>query len=400
MLTKNATRLGDLKQFKITADGTDITSAVMMTNIWQDIYTPGWSAQLNIQDTSNIIHSVGLKQGTKIKITVQTDLPSIYTDGTKEFNFVLYKIDNRIMIKSRHQTYTLHLVSADMVLNQSKRVQKWYNDTPDNIVSNIMSQYIGASVDTISASNKVSVIVPNLSPFTSAQWLSKVSLNAGNADYIFFMNDDKKYSFMPVTTLYDSPNYSSGLKFVQRIADIKDASGSIDKDRILSIKGFHIEHYDGLSNIASGYFGGSTVWYDLINKEWKNKNSTYHSMTGDFGIDTKNNSVSFVPRHDISFSDQPNIFNTSDEWSTSRRRSIMVLNQDKVIIQLPGGGKYWEYIGKTCELELPAHEDQTGEAYDKYYKGKYLISSINHNIDDMVYNVNLVLIKIKLEQDM
>lgn len=399
MLTNKPGRLGDLKKFQVLADGVDITNAVIQTHIWQDIYTPSWSAQLGLQDTNNMIHTVPLKQGTEIIIKIETELPSPDTDGSKEYKLRLYKITDRVLRKSMHQAYVLHLVSNEFMKNQTKRVQKHFDKKPDEIVQEVVSEHIGGSVETVGATNKVNVIVPNMSPFVCAQWMSKIALNAGNADYVFFMKDEGKFVFAPVRMLFESKKYSTGLKFVQRIADMREADAAIPEDRILAVKGFSIEHWDGMANLVGGFFGSQTCWYDFMEKKWDKKDHTHESMTGKFSDDPSKVNISFVPKHDKLF-DGPNIFETAKEWGGSRKHSTMLLDQDRVFVQLPGGAKYWEFVGKNCELDLSSQEDMSGEEFDKYYRGKYLIASVHHVIDDMVYSVNLELVKIKLEKAM
>lgn len=407
MITNNPARLGDLKAFKVLADGVDISSAVTMTNIWQDIYTPSWSAQLTIQDTSNIIHTIPLRQGSKVSIQLETNFKYKLLDDKKSFNFVLYKISDRVMRKSKHQAYILHLVSEDLLINQSIRVQKYFNKTPDVIAQSIISQYMGGSVTTDGAANKVDVIIPNWSPFVAAEWLSKISVSGNAADFVFFMEDDKRYAFRSVDKMYSSN--SSGLKFIHRIGDMREANGNIPEDRFLAIKGYSIEHYDGLQNLVGGYYGSNTVWYDFTKKAWGEKAFRFgddigdddkSAFTGSYFTDCKKSNISYVPKHEKLFGDNPNIYSNVEKWSGSRKSSVMKLNQDRLFIQVTGGTRYWRYLGKSCEVDLSSQEDISGEIFDRYFRGRYLITAIQHIIDDNVYTVNLELIKKRLNTRM
>ena len=407
MKTNKPGRLGDLKQFVVTANGVDITNAVTTANIWQDILTPSWSAQLTVQDTVGLIKEVPLVQGCVVTLKVETELGNKLLDGTKTYSFILYKLSDHILQKSKHQAYVLHLVSKEFLINQNKRVSKHYSKTADQIVQDVISTHLGAGVTTDSSKKKVDVIIPNWSPFVSAQWLCKSAMQGAAADFVFFMKDEGQFQFTSVENMYSS---YSGLTFIQRIADIRDNSGNIDEERIVAIKGYSLDHYDGMSNLVGGYFGSTTTHYNLIEKNWGEKPFTFGEDNGADGSTkgftgshfegaTKAN-ISFVPLYDKLFGDSPNIYDNADEWSGSRKSSTMKLVQNRLFVQLPGGANYWQFIGMGCNVDLHSQEDLSGEEFDKYFKGKYLISAVHHYIEDDVYTVNLELVKKRLEKAM
>jgi hypothetical protein len=80
---------------------------------------------------------------------------------------------------------------------------------------------------------------------------------------------------------------------------------------------------------------------------------------------------------------------------------MLKLEQDKLIIQIPGGVKSWTGIGKTCDIELPSQQDsKKGEKLDKFFKGKYFIVAIAHVIMGHAYFVNFECIKKRTESKM
>lgn len=408
MRTNNSGRLGDVKSFQVMAGSVDITNAVTTANIWQDIYTPSWSAQLGVQDTVGLIKEIPLTQGCDITIKVETDLGNDLLDGIKTYEFVLYKISDHVLRKSKHQAYVLHLVSREFLKNQGVRVSKHYSKTADQIVQSVISDYLGGSVTTTGATHKVDVIIPNWSPFVSASWLCKSAINGSAADYVFFMKDSGSFQFTPVEQMYSSN--SSGLTFIQRIADIRDNSGNIDLEKIIAIKGYSVEHYDGMSNLVGGYFGSTTAHYDFVQKRWGKKEFAFgddngadggkKGFKGEFFEAAKDANISFVPHYEKLFGDNKSIYDSSDDWSGSRKSSVMKLEQNKLFVQLPGGASYWKFLGMSCNVDLHSQEDLSGEEYDKYFKGQYLITAIHHYFDSDVYTVNLELVKKRLEKAM
>ena len=407
MRTSKSGQIGDISRFKVTADGQDITAAVAGCHIWQDIFTPSWSCTIMMSDTNNVIHTIPLKQGTEIVITLETQVPSP-TDGNKDFKFMLHKITDRVLVKSMHQTYAIHGVSKALLKNQGKRVSKYYKDKPESIAQQLVQKELGGQVETGSSEDQIEVIIPNWSPFVAANWLCKMATSQGAADFVFFMKDDDKYKMDSVEKMYGD---SCGVKLVQSIAGERTKDGNIEDKALLSISQYHIEHYDGLSNLVGGYYASQLVWYDLVKKKWDKKDFKFgedigadgakKAFTGSEFTDSKLANMSWVPKHDNIFKKgDDNIYKKAEKWSGTRKSSVMKLDQDRLFVQLPGGVKFWEYLGKSIEVDLASHEDMSGEKFDKYYRGTYLIVAINHTVQGDTYFVNLQLVKKRLEKGM
>ena len=399
----------DLKDFSITVDGSDITTGVTECHIWQDINTPSWSCSIACNDTSNMIQAIPIKQGSKVTVMLKSDTVDSLA-CQKQFQFIIYKIDGRDVIKSKNQGYTLHAITETFLKNQSTRVQKYYSNTPDKIVSSIISDRLGGSVITTSASEKISVIVPNLTPFVAANWLGKFAVYSNQADYLFFMSDLNQYKFKSFEDMYSSD--SSGLTLKQGVANIRNEAAALDKNDAFNMLHYQIDHYDALSNLAGGFYGSTTVTYDIYNQKWETKPFKF----GDDNSQDKTNSATagasflsdadkafqaFVPVHDKMVDcDHPNKKAQVDKYAGSRRSAMLKLEQDRLFVQLAGQTKYWEILGKSIEVDMQTHEDFSGEKLDKYYSGKYLVAAIEHVIAGKEYYVNLELIKKRLKRPM
>lgn len=402
-----AGRLADIAKFRVTADGRDITAAVIASHVWQDIFTPSWSCSIVMSDTANIIQMIPLRQGTKLTITLETRMPGP-TDGEKTFKFTLFKITDRVLVKSRHQTYVIHGISESFLKNQGKRVSKYLKGKPENLVSQMIQKELGGSVQTGSSDDTIETIIPNWSPFVAAQWMCKVATSNKAADFVFFMTDEGRYRMESVEKLYGE---DCGLKLIQRIGDIRESNGNILSENTLAITQYHIEHFDGLVNLVGGYYASQKVTYDFVKKTWETKDFKFgedisadrskKSFTGEVFEDSKLANIGFMPTHkDMFKKDDDNVYNSSDKWVGTRKSSMMKLDQDRLYVQLPGGVKFWEHLGKGIEVDLESHEDMSGERYDKYFKGTYLIVAINHTVQGDAYYVNLELVKKRMARRM
>jgi len=406
MRVENSGFHGDIKTIKLTCDGKDITTFFSSITIYQDIFTPCWSANITIEDSANIIMNIPIRPGSSIEVSVETSTDSIL-DGQKSYQFIIYKVGDKLFMNQMQSKYTLYCASKGFLTNQNVRIQKTYaNMKPEDAVSNICSEFLGGSLSKQDTSDvNYHVIVPNWTPYVAGWWYAKLALKNNASDFVFFMNDFDQYSFRSIEEIYK--NEKSGVTFKQKPANYREGGDFVD-DYCIMITKYHTFHYDGMGNLASGYYKTKLLSYDVINKKWESKSFSFgddipedkEKKPWDVYDQAENANVSFLPKHPGLHSN-PTIDDQVTNWHVSRKSNLMKLEQDKLQIQLPGGAKAWEYLGKNCEVELPSHQDQSeADVYDKYFKGRYLISHICHILTQDHYTLNLELLKKRHEERM
>lgn len=406
MRVENSGFHGDIKSITLKCDGKDITTFFSSITIYQDIFTPCWSAMITIEDSANIIMNIPIRPGSSCEVTVETSTNSIL-DGEKTYQFIIYKVGDKVFKGQMHSQYILYCASKGFLINQSKRIQKTYsNMKPEDSVSNICSEFLGGALTKIDKSDvNYHVIVPNWSPFVAGWWYAKIALKNNASDYIFFMNDFDQYSFRSIEELYK--NESSGVTFKQKPANYRENGDFVDDYSIMITK-YLTFHYDGMGNLATGYYKTKLLSYDVINKKWESKTFSFgddiqedkEKKSWDIFDQAETANISFLPKHPGLHSNTT-IDDQVTNWHVSRKSNLMKLEQDKLQIQLPGGAKAWEYLGKNCEVELPSHQDQEeSDVYDKFFKGRYLISHICHTLTQDHYTLNMELIKKRHEEQM
>lgn len=403
----NSGNFGDIKSLKVTINGQEITTAVMLTEIFQEVFSPFWSLILTVDDNANMLINLPIRPGIEVTIEIETKNESIL-DGTKKYTFYIYKIGDKVFKGQMHQQYKVFCASKSFFINQAKRVSKSYsNQKPETIVSNVVSEFVGGTTETSTSDNNYHIIIPNWSPFTAVWWCAKVAIKNNASDFIFFMTDENKYSFKSLEELYTSN--TSNITFKQKPSNIRNDSGDFEDDYSIMITKYHFEHYDGFSNLGSGYYKNKLLTYDLINKKWESKLFTFGDdnaedkakkpWESDLFDGAENANVTFLPKHPGMHEIQ-SVDDTVTTWHNSRLSRLMVLEQDKMQIQFPGGAKVWELLGKTCEIDLPSHQDQSDDIFDKYFRGKYLITHVYHHLTPDYYTCNIECNKIRHNQKM
>lgn len=406
MKVENAASFHDIKKLDTFIDGIEITSFVPQLVIYQDIFLPCWSCIVTIEDSANLIMRLPIRPGSKLSVSVTTQTNSTF-DGSKTYEFIIYKLGEKIFKGQQHIQYKLFCASQGFLMNQTKRISKTFSQKkPEDMVSTICSEYLNGSLTSSDPSdNDFHLIVPNWSPFMAGWWCAKMALKEKRSDYIFFMNDFDKYSFRSIEELYT--NESSNIKFFQKPAHIRNATGDAEDDFGLMIEKYYTDDYDGMTNLASGFYGSQLQSYNIINKKWETKKFKFgddisadlESKPWQENFDkTETANISFLPKHAGMHANQT-INEQVTNWHTSRKSSLMKLEQNKLLIQVAGGARTWELLGKNCQVDLPSNQDQESNLFfDKYLKGNYLVTHICQVYTSGTVTVNFELVKKRLEE--
>lgn len=399
MKVKNSSTCSDIEKFEVKCEGQDITESISYATVFQDVFFPTWTAELVVHDANNLIMNIPIIPGKKITIKIKTKVKS-ELDGEKTYNFVVSHVKDKHFQNWMNQTYTLVCIVDKMFENQGKRVSKAYiQRKPDDVVKDVLSNKLSISnVESDSCDNKVSVIIPNVSPFHVVSMMSKVAIKDGIADYLFFQVDDEKYKMKSFEKLYGE---DSGHKFVMRINNLKDDKGADEEDYGLAFIEYQfIEHVDGLFTASSGLAASRLVEFDYIKKKWCTTDYKYSQEVGEDrskkpwkdDLESPESNIMFMPKHP-GLHETETVLDYTRQWESSRKNNLLKMELNKLIIQLPGGAKIWESLGKSCEVELPSQQDHSKEKKDKHFKGKYFIAAISHHISGQTYFINLELLK-------
>jgi hypothetical protein len=307
-----------------------------------------------------------------------------------------------------HQEYDLYCASKGFLTNQTVRIQRTYsNMKPEDAVSNICSEFLGGSLTKSDVSDvNYHTIIPNWTPFVSAWWFAKLALKDNRSDYVFFMKDFDQYWFRSVEDMFTGDD--SGVTFSQKPSNFRNDAGDFQDDYSVMITKYFVDHYEGMGNLGAGYYRSKLLSYDVINKKWESKSFTFgddlpadvEKKPWEIFDEAENANISFLPKHPGMHAN-PTINDQVTTWHPSRKSRLMVLEQNKLQLQLASGAKVWDMLGMRCKVDLPSHQDHDeAELMDKYFKGDYLVSHIMHEIRHDHYVCNMELLKCRLEERM
>lgn len=396
---------GEIKTFGIKANGVDISSMVLQADIYMELFSPTWSSQISFVDTQNLLMNIPIKPGTQLELTLETDYPE---NKKKTFRFVVYKISDRVQLGQENQGYILNCVTKEFFINQKKRVSKAYQSmSPQDMVNAILTDYsIGTLADFHSDSNKYTVIVPNMSPFAAVNWITKFTMGQA-ADFWFYQSEDGEFKFQSYEKMLQN---RSGVVFKQSNPNLMDDSSNVPLENFLNIEHYEfLTQHDSMNNYAAGYYGNTVVSHDLYNKSLSTRTYAYGD---DIAADknyapfdearfagSQNSNITFNPMNTGLFGNNiqaPN--DTSEDWTGSRKSNVMKMEENRLVMTVPGCVSHYELLGKQVNVELPSHQDVDEEEYlDKYMKGSYVVTAIRHTVTSTFYKVMLELGKKRLE---
>jgi len=398
---------GDLKKFVVTVADKDVSAAVVSVHVFQEIFAPTTTCIINMMDTANLLMTLPIRSGTKVKVEIESDNGSV-GDGEQEWEFVIYKVADKVAGQQGTLEYSIYAADEAFLINQTKRIYKSFpGKKASDIATNVVKEAFGKEIVVDESDNTMHMIIPGWTPFHAMSWLLQTATKDNAADYAFYQTWDGKFAFKSFEQLYSDPDEYSDITFQVRPANVRDDKGDAAYDYATTIGVYWFDHFDGLSNLASGYYSSKVASYDFKTKKWETKtfkfgddnaeDKKYLRVDSDYLLDTEDSNISFIPKHTKMFNGA-SYSDTADSWIASRKSSLMKFEQEKLIIQFPGTAKAAQWFAKSCDVDLPAQDSLSDEEFDKQRRGRYVITHMAHMINKDTYKVNAELVKKRLEE--
>lgn len=409
MIYQNSGAAGDLKTFEVKIDGQDISDAVTSVEVFQDIYTPTWTAKVYMEDTTNLLSSIPILAGKEITIKMETDLGGMVGDGSKEFKMVVYRVADKSFENFAYQKYTVMCADRRYIDNQKKRVRRAFNrQKPEDAAGIIMGQ-MGAKVTVDNSDEAMSMLIPGWTPFQAIGWLCKVARCKKSADYCFYQVEDDGFAFKSFEKMFADDENKLDVVFKLRPANVRDEDGDFSGDYNTEFQRFEWQHFDAMAAMAAGGYRSKSVSFDVVGLKWDQHVFNYGDdcpedakgrnfedvMQGD---DTN---VSFTPKHPGMFTNSGSVLDTADDWMGSRKSAMQKMDSERLIVQLPGGVRAWEWIGRNTRVEMPAQNamEQDSHEEDRQRSGRFVIAAICHQFRKDSYSMNIEFVKKRLDPD-
>ena len=421
----------------VDGDKQNITDLVIRFDYFENISLPTFEANLELVDTgANLISSLPIQGYEDIKITM-TQIGDDDGKLKQVYNFKVFRIHSRFS-GDRFQKYSLGLISAEALLNESKRVGTILTGKGDGIVRKLLTEELGVAGDRIKtdpAMFKVRFFPGKKTPFSIIESMrmktvaedSKVNNSSnsvtgefakstGSAGYYFYQNVDGYY-FNSIDRLNSIDKNPPVEIFTQETDAVAGAS---KQQKILSID--FQQEIDILTKLRMGTFSNvicfynySTGAYEEYNYKLQDSFDDMEHLGSQSGLAKGQADLAATPSRIMSvLIDHETWFdgvevaspekpdggkqNTAEfpDWQKNYvAQSIARLesqNNQQVLITVPI--RLDLRVGSTVEIRIPNQiptQDRQPDLYDPEHSGVYLVAKLNHACETRARRANTYL---------
>lgn len=384
-------KLGNVRQYRVIIDNYDVTDATTGCRIFHDMQSPTWSAQVFFMDSANLLNTLPIVSGSKIKIMLETK-HNVSTDMKKEFEFVIYRIGDKSMQNQQTLIYTAFAVSNEFVTNLSTRISKNFINAKmtDSIRQLVTETFPNMTVIGSGCDNNATLTIPNWTPFNSIGWMLKMSHINNRADFLFFQTEQNEYTCDSILNCFTKVASNDTLK-------IRPANMGIEQPNdVFNVFNYEFYHSDASVNMASGYYGNTLKTFDFRKKEWnvqEYKSSETKNWVGASFDNAASSVVNFKAKSAGVYGQNKSPYDDANIWVQSRLAALLNLEQEKLVAQIPGTVGVYKWLGKTINVDLPSQNAASTQNGDFKRSGRYLVTAVVHNFDRQSYSNTLELVK-------
>jgi len=393
----------------------DIREVFGELNIYDTIFLSSISGNIYINDSIGLLNKFVFDGSEIISIKIGKSSDDTEEDSSLiyEKKFRVYKITDRKNNNQTSESYLLHFISDEYVYSLMRKINRSYSGEYSTIARKIMTEKDGLGLNNepiITPSLGIkNIIIPNLSPIESLEWIAKRAVNAEFLpDYLFFENR-LGYNFVslhdiiqqkPVCMINFNPK-----NLTPSVLNGKNAMG----EEFLGARDFKVlTQFDFLETVKNGSWAGTFQGFDPITRKFVNAKVGYSSFRGNTNErnalttiiqdkEGKLNTESYNSRKVLAFSEidrsqsayiksklnntQDNIVPDNPEQYLLQRRSIFKSFLDrKVRVVVPGNFKISSGLNVLLKTQDRSVRPVNGEIDDASLYANYTVIACRHII--------------------
>jgi len=383
----------------------NIAGVYQEINIYDSMFMPCIRGEILIQDAIGLSSKLLLDGSEYLSMEILKGEESGPTTFKKTFR--IYRQSNRENINQNSEIYILHFASEEMIFSEQKKVNQSFNGTYTDIVNVILKKYLGVTskkLGSIENSKGLhTVIVPNLSPFDTMDWLSKRAVDSDSLPNFLFFENKYGYNFVSLTELIKREPIMN-INFEPKNLSV---SGGQEFYGAREAKIINSTNY--IESIKNGVYSGKFIGIDLLTRQVKinqidfnqtyNKTKVHLNKYPNFTtaanrdgkdaahmFDSKVSLYAFATtRKDTSWvkeNDAQTGTNIDDTHAYVFQRAPILANLLQTTIHLNIPGNFGVTSGAIINLKMPIKSGKTevGEGLDQTLTGKYIVTATRHVI--------------------
>jgi hypothetical protein len=359
----------------------DILSIMQQFVIYEDLFQTAMSAKLVIADQMNLVGTLPIVGGEKIKIKYRTP---IYNEFIS-LDFIVYRVGDREIDNSSEniQVNQLFLCTPEVWLSANIFAVGGYTGTYSDIVEKlVIHTETKKKIDKEQSIGIVNYVAPNINYFQAIKFCASRA-NSANRSPMFFWESPRGYRFKSLKELYRAKQY----KFIY-IEDRGVSGEAADAEKafnaVYSID--YLPSNNRLKQFSECTFGNNEITIDYLNARIGKNSNSYQKMFNEGDIKLNkfplNDDFGASKRTRLAFS--PIKIDLSHLNDYDRSASIELMENMRVIVNLPGDSAM--EVGQVLWLDLPSKSGTT-IGIEKYSSGKWFVRSIKHLINKNTYSI-------------
>tara|TARA_B100000925_G_scaffold1592_1_gene1278 strand:- start:3473 stop:4837 length:1365 start_codon:yes stop_codon:yes gene_type:complete len=401
----------------------DITSVIMEVSLFENISRPYITGYITVVDSERVIDNMDIQGAEEIELIFKrsTDIQNVKQIKN---NFIVQKIEKQYKTNEFTSVVVLRVIDREAFRSGLHNVNRAYTGQPFQIINDIMLDYFDREDLQTSAtddmSNSMRVIVPNMNPIETTQWIRDRALNQNGYPFYFYKSAmTGEYFFSDLETLLSQPVINESQPFV----DHEGASSSITVSRDSVIKKMSVPAADNLYDMMQkGVVGSQQRYYDVTTGDF---NIVDFNINNDLLVDLQSlNQRQQRPLIDglLAFEDKSisnyqskvfsqisagNVFNDVKSYDegidvgddrkkikSNALKALLTKSRIKIIVDgdnfIHGDNHYG--VGNNVKILIRAKQEISDRArIDKKQSGDYLIMSANYVMEGTTNKVKMVL---------
>ena len=383
----------------------NIAGVYQEINIYDSMFMPCIRGEILIQDAIGLSSKLLLDGSEYLSMEILKGEESGPTTFKKTFR--IYRQSNRENINQNSEIYVLHFASEEMIFSEQKKVNQSFNGTYTDIVNIVLKKYLSvtsAKLGLIQNSKGLhTVIIPNLSPFDTMDWLSKRAVDSDSLPNFLFFENKYGYNFVSLTELikrepimninFEPKNLSvsGGQEFYgAREAKIINSTNYIEsiKNGVYSGKFIGIDlltrkvninqiDFNQTYNKTKVHLNKYPNFTTAANRDGKDAAHMFDSKVSLYAFATTRKDTSWVKENDAQTGT-----NIDDTHAYVFQRAPILANLLQTTIHLNIPGNFGVTSGAIINLKMPIKSGKTevGEGLDQTLTGKYIVTATRHVI--------------------
>ena len=383
----------------------NIAGVYQEINIYDSMFMPCIRGEILIQDAIGLSSKLLLDGSEYLSMEILKGEESGPTTFKKTFR--IYKQSNRENINQNSEIYILHFASEEMIFSEQKKVNQSFNGTYTDIVNVILKKYLGVTSKKLGliedSKGLHTVIIPNLSPFDTMDWLSKRAVDSDSLPNFLFFENKYGYNFVSLTQLikrepimninFEPKNLSvsGGQEFYgAREAKIINSTNYIEsiKNGVYSGKFIGIDlltrkvninqiDFNQTYNKTKVHLNKYPNFTTAANRDGKDAAHMFDSKVSLYAFATTRKDTSWVKQNDAQTGT-----NIDDTHAYVFQRAPILANLLQTTIHLNIPGNFGVTSGAIINLKMPIKSGKTevGEGLDQTLTGKYIVTATRHVI--------------------